>query len=216
MIFALAGQFKQLCHICTWKCSSVLNRIQTYDLGNTSSLLLPTQLLYEATLISSGQIVGLMCCLSWSSHMLDNSSNTWTQQIDLLWSEWFHSCLGESTEPQSSWVRISLRHLKRFRLHIWGNCLNCCKCKDHFFDSISSFPQVSPTISTTCDIIFQDKVNANMNMTYGSSTVSFEVFLFLNLWLQNSLQLWGKELPKTPKLCYSKIHTFQLDIPRNQ
>lgn len=31
-------------------------------------------------------------------------------------------------------------------------------------------PQVSPTISTKCDIIFQDKVNANMNMTYGSST----------------------------------------------
>ena len=50
------------------------------------------------------------------------------------------------------------------------------KCKDHLFDSNSSFPQVSPTISTKCDIIFQDKVNANMNMTYGSSTVSFDIF----------------------------------------
>ena len=51
-----------------------------------------------------------------------------------------------------------------------------------------------------------------MNMTYGSSTVSFVFFCSYNLWFQNSLQLRGKALLKTPNFATQKF-TFQLGIP---
>ena len=33
--------------------------------------------------------------------------------------------------------------------------------------------QKSPSEGTSCDIIYQDKIEANINIAYGSSTVSF-------------------------------------------
>lgn len=34
------------------------------------------------------------------------------------------------------------------------------------------FKQKSPSEGAVCDIIYQDKIEANINMAYGSSTVS--------------------------------------------
>ena len=51
----------------------------------------------------------------------------WTQQIDLLRSEWLHSSVGSRMEPasQSSWVRIPLKTPDIFQVHIRGNRWDC-------------------------------------------------------------------------------------------
>ena len=51
----------------------------------------------------------------------------WTQQIDLLTSEWLHSSVGSGMEQasQGSWVWIPLKTPDKFQVHIQGNRWDC-------------------------------------------------------------------------------------------
>ena len=52
----------------------------------------------------------------------------------------------------------------------------------------TNFPQQeSPLVGTSCDIIYQDKIEANINMAYGSSTVSCSPFFLLQTVLPSPL-----------------------------
>ena len=52
----------------------------------------------------------------------------------------------------------------------------------------TNFPQQeSPLVGTSCDIIYQDKIEANINMAYGSSTVSCSPFFLLQTVLASPL-----------------------------
>ena len=53
-------------------------------------------------------------------------------------------------------------------------CIFCNFCNWYlcYEKTNDSYQQEHPSIGTACDIIYQDKIEANINMVYGSSTVS--------------------------------------------
>ena len=100
-----------------WKISGVFNGIRIHDLYDAGVVLSPTELWSHSDLRKSICWAHVLPwkewwmkemflkfssrdeLKKWSLHLLDNVSNTWAQQIDLLRSEWLHSSVGKGTAP---------------------------------------------------------------------------------------------------------------------
>ena len=109
------------------------------------------------------KILGIHCTLQGCPNVLENCNN---QKI-LFHTP--HEMFRISNQIFFSWMDSGILFTVKQISLTW----NTYRIVSYDLIKLMITQQMSPSVGTACDIIYQDKIEANINMAYGSSTVSW-------------------------------------------